>query len=180
MTAMTTAFEVPHDGWTTETLPDADFHYELVDGALLVTPPPQFGHVVIASELSHLLAGLVEPGWGAATDPGVYFDLRNYREPDVVVYRRSAIAKGRLEPGDVLLAVEVMSPSSIATDRIAKPAQYAAAGIAHYWRIEQDPLVLIAHEVVGGVYRETGRYTDDVVLTEPLAVSFRLGDLLRP
>jgi Uma2 family endonuclease len=36
-------------------------------------------------------------------------------------------------PADVLLAVEIESPSSLTADRITKPAQYAALGIAHYW-----------------------------------------------
>jgi Uma2 family endonuclease len=173
---------VPHDGWTVDTLPDTEWHYELVDGCLLVTPPPHFRHVVIANELCQLLGRLLPREWGAAADPGLYVDLLNYREPDLVVYRRAAIAKGRLEPGDVLLAVEVMGPSSVATDRVAKPAQYAAAGISHFWRIEQDPLTLFAYVLEGsadaGTYRLTGAFTDEVTVTEPVPATFRLSDLL--
>ncbi len=179
MTTMT-VLQVPHDGWTTDDLPDTDFRYELVDGALLVTPPPHLRHSVLANELSHLLAAATGSGWGCATDPGVYFDLRNYREPDLVVYRRSAIGKGRLEPGDVLLAIEVVSPSSVSTDRLVKPVQYAAADIAHFWRLEQEPLELVTYELDGEHYRETGRFTDEVVLIQPVALTFRLGQLLDP
>lgn len=93
-----TVLQLPHDGWTTDNLPDTEFRYELVDGALLVTPPPHLRHSVLASELSNLLAAVADPGFGCATDPGVRFDLRNYREPDVALYRRSAIVAGRLEP----------------------------------------------------------------------------------
>jgi Uma2 family endonuclease len=179
MSAMT-VLQVPGDGWTTDTLPDTEFRYELVDGALLVTPPPELTHVVIANRLGHRLRTSLSDDWEVVTDPGVYFDLRNYREPDMVVFRRAVISTGRLSPSDVLLAVEVMSSGSGATDRIAKPAQYAAAGIAHFWRIEQDPLVLVTHELDGDVYRETGRFTDDVALTRPVQVSFALRELAGP
>jgi Uma2 family endonuclease len=37
------------------------------------------------------------------------------------------------------LVVEVMSPGSVTTDQTDKPAEYAAARILHYWRLEQDP-----------------------------------------
>ncbi len=60
-----TVLQVPHDGWTTDDLPDTDFRYELVDGALLVTPPPHLRHSLLANELSHLLSAAIEPGWGA-------------------------------------------------------------------------------------------------------------------
>jgi Uma2 family endonuclease len=39
---------------------------------------------------------------------------------------------------------EVESPSSLTEDRVTKPAQYAAAGIRHYWRIETDRQRLVA------------------------------------
>ena len=45
-------------------------------------------------------------------------------------------------PADVLLAIEIESPSSVTTDRITKPAQYAAGGIGHFWRLETAPLRL--------------------------------------
>jgi len=48
-----------------------------------------------------------------------------------------------LSPAEVLLAVEVVSPGSVTTDRITKPAQYAAAGIANFWRVETEPDELV-------------------------------------
>lgn len=177
MSAMT-VLQVPYEGWTTETLPDTEFRYELVDGALLVTPPPELPHSVIANRLARRLAAVLSDDWEVVTDPGVYFDLRNYREPDVVVFTREALRRGRLGPADVLLAVEVMSPSSVATDRVAKPAQYAAAGLAHFWRIEQDPLVLITHDLQGEVYRESGRFDDIAELEVPVRLGFRVRELV--
>jgi Uma2 family endonuclease len=77
----------------------------------------------------------------------------------------------------VLLAVEVMSPSSVSNDRVSKPAQYAAAGIPHFWRLEPGP-VLCTYALAGSVYRETGRFTGDVLLEEPVPLRFDLAALL--
>ncbi len=170
--------QVPFDGWTVDDLPDVEFRYELVDGALLVTPPPVPRHQEASAALLMVLAPLLPPSWRAAVDPGLWFDQRNYREPDVLVYDRAASGRGRIVPAEVHLAVEVMSPGSVSTDRVAKPAQYAAAGISHFWRLELDPLVLVVHRLAGQSYEVVGRYEDEVALDEPVPVAFRLGTLL--
>jgi Uma2 family endonuclease len=43
-----------------------------------------------------------------------------------------------LRPEHRLLLVEIMSPSSVTTDQIDKPAEYATFGIQHFWRVESD------------------------------------------
>jgi Uma2 family endonuclease len=180
MTAMTTLPFSP-DGWTIDDLdelPDDPFRYELVDGALLVTPPPRPWHDDLGAQIAALLLGALPSEWRAAQAPGVYFDRRNYRQPDVVVYRREAATAERLWAADCLLVVELVSPSSVSNDTVAKPAQYAAAGIPHYWRVHRDPLLLVAHDLDGVVYREVGRFDDAVELAEPVPLQFRLTDLL--
>jgi Uma2 family endonuclease len=181
MTAVTTLpFRL--DGWTVDDLgdlPDDGRRYELVDGALLMTPPPGLPHDEATAALHLLLGAGLPSGLRAAVVPGMYFDRRNYRQPDLVVYRREdARSRGRIEAKDVVLAVEVMSPSSVSTDRVSKPAQYAGAGIPHYWRLELDPAVLVVHRLEGEAYREVARFTDQVVVDEPVEVRFSLPELL--
>jgi len=53
------------------------------------------------------------------------------------VYRAGTIDITPTRPEHVLLVAEVVSPGSETTDRIVKVDQYAKAGIAFYWRIEQ-------------------------------------------
>jgi Uma2 family endonuclease len=111
----------------------------------------------------------------------VALDRHNYREPDLVVVRKEALGVLLARPRDVLLAVEVMSPSSVTDDRLTKPAQYARAGIPHYWRLERhDEPVLLAYELAGEVegYRETGRFTDRVATEKPVALRFSMATLL--
>ena len=170
------------DGWTVddlELLPDdPPFRYELVDGTLVVSPPPPNAHNLFANELSHLLHDALDRQWLVLAPGAVEFDVRNWRSPDLLVVRREALQRKYAEPGEALLAVEVMSPSSVSTDRITKPAQFASAGIEHFWRYEPPTQVLWTYRLDGDVYRETGRYDDEVVLDEPVPLRFRLADLL--
>jgi hypothetical protein len=61
--------------------------------------------------------------------------------PDVLALRISADVNPGTYPlavpaSAVVLAVEVVSPSSTTHDRFIKPALYAEAGIPSYWRVE--------------------------------------------
>lgn len=61
------------------------------------------------------------------------------RSPDVVVRRGPRIGRTVwIEPGDVLLTIEIVFPGSIDLDRRLKPVEYARAGIPHFWRVERD------------------------------------------
>lgn len=169
------------EGWTVDDLdllPDDGLHYELVDGTLRVSPPAPLPHNAVASELLVRLHPLLGPQWRVIAPAAVVFDQFNAREPDLLVLRRDGARGKHASPADVLLAVEVMSPSSRTDDRLVKPAQYAAAGIPHYWRIEPDVPVLVTYALEGDVYRETARCTDEVDVEQPIAVRFRLPDLL--
>jgi Uma2 family endonuclease len=181
MTAMT-ILPLRPDGWTVDDLDllpdDPPFRYELVDGALLLSPSPPNAHNLVANELSHRLFAALDRQWITLTPGAVELGLRDWRQPDLLVMARVALAKKYAAPGDALLAVEVMSPSSVSTDRLVKPNQYAVAGIAHFWRFEPAGPVLVTYALDGDIYRETGRYTDEVVLEEPVALRFRLADLL--
>jgi Uma2 family endonuclease len=170
--------EVPVDGWTVDDLPEDVRRCELVDGVLLVTPAPAFRHQRATLGLLRVLLPHLPSHLDVVLEPGLHFDARNYRQPDMVVYDRRAIARDRLEPRDVHLAVEVMSPSSVSTDRITKPAQYAAAGIPHLWRLELDPLLLVVHRLGDDAYEVVGRYEDEVRLEEPVPVAFWMSSLL--
>jgi Uma2 family endonuclease len=177
-----TLLPIRRDGWTVEDLddlPEDDLRYELVDGTLLVSPPPPNPHNVVANELSFLLHAVLDDAWQIVAPGAIRFDAHNYREPDLLVMKRERARTAYARPDDVLLVVEVMSPSSMTNDRLAKPALYAGARIPHFWRIERDPEpVLITHQLAGDVYRETARFTDEVVIDEPVPLRFRLATLL--
>ena len=117
--------------------------YELVDGELLVTPGPSNRHQRIAFELAVLLRayvmqhqlGEVRLGPGA-----VRLDTASYFEPDVYVVpavngRRQAAA---ILVTRLLLAVEVLSPSSARHDRITKRRYFQTHGVPDYWVVDGE------------------------------------------
>ena len=177
MTDMT-VLSVPPDGWTVDEVPEIEGHWELVDGVLLVPPPEAPLNKRAASRLLLLVAPALGPGWDVLLGGGLVFDRRNYREPDLLVCRSTAVDAGEVGPGDVVLAFEAMSPSSVSTDRVTKPAQYAASGIPHYWRLEPATRTLVLHELEGDVYREVLRSSDEVRVRAPVELAFRVSDLL--
>jgi Uma2 family endonuclease len=134
----------------------ADQHghrYELSpEGALSVMPPPDSEHAAIASKL---FAWLVLAGWAAeqilqavgirVTGP----DLDGGRTPDLTVWAQPQSRSVWLPLGDLLLAVEIVSPGSAAMDEVVKRREYATAGIPRYWVIERDPAQTATLYVLG-------------------------------
>src|SRR5260370_10661488 len=114
---------------------------EVVDGAIIVNAAPRRLHQDICRRLANTLEAACGPGLAVSTD--VDLRLRDIpllnRRPDAVVYDASLPDDEILRPQHCVLVVEVMSPGSVTTDQTDKPAEYAAAGIASYWRFEPDP-----------------------------------------
>ena len=106
----------------------------------------------------------------------------SYREPDAIVALPVPRGSyGPLDPATVLLVAEVVGPTSGARDRQTKLADYAAAGIAHYWIVEIDPEpVLVAYALRGGVYVEVTTVVGDETyeVTDPFPVSVTPSALL--
>jgi Uma2 family endonuclease len=143
-----------------ETLPDDGWRYEVVDGALLMTPPPTDFHQAVARRLFLQLVRQATPDWEPVYE--VAFRVRtDGRVPDLAVVRAGLPVRPReiaYAPTDFGLLVEVVSPTSTGMDRVLKPAEYAAAGIPCFWRVETEPAVeVIAYELIDGAYRESVR-----------------------
>jgi Uma2 family endonuclease len=67
----------------------------------------------------------------------------HFRRPDVVVYRCIDPNRGGKWPhkpyaSDCVLVLEIVSADSVTTDLRGKRAEYAAAGIPHYWIVRMD------------------------------------------
>lgn len=126
-------------------LPDSINRYEVIDGNLIVTPPPSIQHQHVGTVLLTQLVAAAPPEWTP-----IYDSYINYggdgRVPDLLVVRREVLRdKGRKSfwPGELGLVVEIVSPSSRRTDRLAKPPEYADQGIELMWRVELEPDVVV-------------------------------------
>ncbi|WP_307868519.1 Uma2 family endonuclease [Micromonospora sp. C95] len=62
-------------------------------------------------------------------------------------------------------------------DRLEKPADYADAGIPHYWRIEQNPVHVYAYDLVDGRYELAADSAEELIVTKPFDVRLPVRDI---
>jgi Uma2 family endonuclease len=126
--------------WTVQDLrdlPDDGYRYEVFDGSLLVSPPPPMPHFNTVYRLRRILERQAPDGIVIGENLGVRTrkDDRTLYIPDLVVFDAALLAAevSFLEPTDVLVAIEVISPKNAGHDLILKRHEYASARIAEYW-----------------------------------------------
>jgi Uma2 family endonuclease len=151
---------------------------ELMEGNLVMSPSPTPAHARAVLRMCIQLTSQLPDDVEVLPDVDIDLELLasdqpgSARRPDVVVVERSATRRvdaggGLLRASDVLVAVEIVSPGSRRIDRIVKRAEYADAGIPHYWIVDLDPplSLLACHLGPGPGYRDeppaTGRYATD-------------------
>jgi len=169
-----------------EAMPEDRLHrYELVEGVLLVAPRPVSLHQHAMARLANELNRQLPRDLVAVPDVDVLVDAGfppTVRAPDVVVVPTAVLEQNppRFGAADVLLAVEIVSPGSARTDRVMKVAEYADAGIGHYWIIDLDPPVsLTGYLLVDGDYELMTESAGVVEVTSPAALRLELGALTR-
>jgi Uma2 family endonuclease len=148
------------DIWDT---PDDGKRYEVIDGALVVTPPPSWGHQYGLGKLFLRVGGHVYAhGLGKVVQApiGVVLDDENGVEPDLVYVskERLHIVTDRGVFGAPDLVVEVLSPRTRSRDRGVKLRRYAAAGVPHYWILDPRARTLEARRLGEHGYQLTGAY----------------------
>ncbi len=124
-------------------LPDDGKRYEVVDGELLVTPAPRYDHqrAVGALHLAlHPYVAQARLGEVVMSPADIEFDPATLVQPDVFVV---PLVGGRrpktwADIRGLLLAVEVLSPSTARADRTTKRRRYQRAGVPEYWVVDLD------------------------------------------
>lgn len=121
---------------------DSGHRWELDGGGLRMMAPPKAWHDIV---VGRIVTWLIRSG-GAIDDrvliaPGLVTDAEHARIPDVVLLRQRWSGQATLNPRDVLLVVEVESPSTAYADQGVKLDEYARAGVPRYWRVTgaEDP-----------------------------------------
>ncbi len=124
--------------------------YELIGGELIVTPAPGVAHQIAVFEIQTIIGSYLEGkdlGLVLASPADLELEPNTITQPDVFV------TPARI-PGDpeapitwadipnIVLAVEILSPSSLRTDRIIKRDFYMGAGVPEYWIVDLDARML--------------------------------------
>jgi Uma2 family endonuclease len=157
---------------------DTDIRLELQDGGVVVKPRPTAQHQAALMQLFIQLRGgspdlvvlhnvdvdlqLVPP-----EEPGTV------RVPDLVVLTRDDFERVRdgtvpIRAADLVLVGEILDAGSRRTDTVVKHAEYADAGIGHYWIVDLDggpsliPYRLVHGSGYGDAEPERGMFEADV------------------
>ena len=138
--------------WTVDmldALPDDGQRYEIIDGVLHVTPAPSDVHQLVGGAFyvrireylrGHDLAYVIHsPSDVRKPDPS-----RNRVQPDVFAVR---LREGKRPPypyrlSDILLAVEIESPSNPLYDYHTKRELYLGNGVPEYWIVNADARIV--------------------------------------
>lgn len=175
----------PYTLYDLDAMPEEGGDYELADGWLSELPG-DIWHDNAAERLKEVLKQAAR-----AADAGAYVAGRpcdvstpaGVRKPDVFVVGRD-VARGVIErrtrtyyAPDLLLVAEVVTPRSGSerADRVTKVAEYAAAGIPHYWIVDLEPRPKVTMlELAGRAYRRSGTGTAGRTTTaeQPFPVTF--------
>jgi len=156
-------------------MPDDGRRYELLDGALVVSPRPTTLHQVVAGRLYGVLSGACPGDLCVVPEPAVELGPQTEFDPDLVVVRMDQIGGAKFtEPP--LLVVEIRSPSTALIDLNRKKSVYEKFGVPSYWIVDPDPA---RPELTVFELRESG-YVLEATSTQPITVSHPFTVIITP
>ena len=131
--------------WTAEMvrqLPDDGNRYEVVYGELLVTPAPRLNHQLLVSRLAVAIAKYLEHGPVGVmlTSPAdISWGQDVLVQPDVFVVPLDEARTGDWSKlRSLLVAAEVLSPTTARADRFTKRRRYQEAEVPLYWIVDGE------------------------------------------
>lgn len=138
-------------------LPDDGKRYEIHDGELFEMAAPTLQHQIVSANLftvlnAHLRARNLGLVLYAPLD--VILVDTTVLQPDLVYLNPERLSAGsrRGVEGPPTLVVEILSPTTAATDRTTKRGLYARYGVPHFWLVDPEVRVIESHVLRGGEY----------------------------
>jgi Uma2 family endonuclease len=130
--------------------PTAWPRYELIGGELIVTPAPEGPHPFAVAEFLFLLGTYLEGqplGVALAAPAELELEPGTITQPDIFVIPAGGAPSDHdafrwSDVTSLLLAVEVISPDSMETDRITKREYYMNVGVPDYLIVDVDARIV--------------------------------------
>jgi Uma2 family endonuclease len=162
-------------------MPDDGHRYELIDGALIVTPSPAVPHQRVVGNVYVLLRAACTEELEVMLAPlDVTVSEITVLQPDLLVAPRTTLA-GRKMVGLPVLAIEVLSPSTRLIDLNLKHAAFERAEVGSYWVVDPETPAITAWRLEDRQYVEqAGAVGDELFRTGwPFPIEVRPDDLVR-
>jgi Uma2 family endonuclease len=117
--------------------------YELIDGELLVSPAPNDPHQRCVAALLYLLYGYCKRhrvGRALTSPADISLDRESILQPDIFVmpWETKPALRGWEHVTRLLLAVNVLSPSTARGDRTVKRQFLQRMGVPDYWVVDNS------------------------------------------
>ncbi len=162
----------------------ADERVELLDGTIVNMAPQNSPHASTVTRLHRALMRAIGETAHLRSQLPIVLDDWSEPEPDVAVCKLDPhdYAREHPHPSDLVLVCEV-ADSSLAYDRGAKAAAYAASSIREYWLVDLESRTI---EVRGDPEPASRRYRRDALvregetLTAPGGAVIAAADILPP
>jgi len=135
--------------WTAQMvreLPEDGKRYEVIHGELVVTPSPRPRHERVRVRLMEVLqpylraTGMPESLFVAPCE--ISWDEDTLVQPDLLIVPSEEITNDWSTYKTLLLAVEVLSPSSARYDRVVKRRLYQEYHVGTYWVVDHEAAVV--------------------------------------
>ncbi|MFN8491050.1 MAG: Uma2 family endonuclease [Caldilineaceae bacterium] len=159
--------------WTYEDylhLPDDDKRYEMIDGVLYVSNAPNSDHQFTVTELGAELRNFAKKnklGRVLVAPFEVHLDeTARPVQPDILFVKAARWPAERVAffTGAPDLIVEVISPSSVRTDRVIKFTAYERVGVPEYWLANPHTRTVEVYTLAQGEYALLGEFARDELI----------------
>jgi Uma2 family endonuclease len=168
----------------TDARPDEE-RWELIDGEPVLNASPSELHQRIIKNLGFVLATLERrPGttWEVLPGLGVRVSDTNRPEPDtlIVPIKGGSADPQRRDRSDVIVAFEVLSPSTASRDlRWKRTAYTSLPTLTHYVVIAQDAMDVVVFAREANFAEQRFGSLDDVIELPALGISLSLSEIYR-
>ncbi len=146
--------------------PDDGKRYEILEGVLHVVPSPTIRHQRISRELEFIIHGyVIQNGLGEIFDAplDVVFSSTSIAQPDLIFVSqaRQLVITEKHIAGAPDLVVEILSPSTSASDRVTKAQVYARYGVPYYWVVDPEKKAVEEFRLERGIYMLIRSWEDE-------------------
>jgi len=153
--------------------------YQLVGGALVLTPSPTPFHQIVSKRLQRALLELQDQGLGMVLDApiDVYLSETETYQPDLLFIaknRMGIIGKSRIE-GAPDLVMEILSPATAYYDLKHKMRVYGEKGVREYWIVDPGEKSIEIFENRKGSYAPLRQASERGTICSGIFPSLKVG-----
>ncbi len=143
---------------------EVGYTVQLIDGLIIREPGPTVLHQRVSRRIQSILMAYfseVDPRGEVFYAPlDLQLDEHTVVQPDLLYF--SGTKQVSEAPIDIVpdLVVEIVSPSTVSTDRIRKFHSYQKAGVPHYWIVDPGEGIMQCYQLLNDYYSKVASFDE--------------------